>query len=138
MQFEVFIMHSNQIKKSREDVWLSSSIRSSFHQIGFCTSKKCIIIVKNKQFSELQICPLILSEMMRRNGFRDLHALHNLTNNIFLLETVQNVHIFCDRLFDRNEKNADLIYCIYIIHALSIIEDEISNIWKICILHLSV
>ena len=121
-------MHSNQIKKFREDVSFSSMIRSSLHQIGlFCTSKKCIIIVKNKQFSELQICPLILSEMMRRNDFRDLHALHNLTNNIFLLETVHKVHIFCDRLFDRNEKNADLIYCIYIIYALSIIEDEISN-----------
>ena len=104
MQFEVFIMHSNQIKKSREDVWLSSSIWSSFHQISFCTSKKCIIIVKTKQFSELQICPLLLSEKMRRDGFRDLHALNNLTNNIFLLETVQNVHIFCDRLLMETQK----------------------------------
>ena len=109
-----------------------------FSSNRFLHKQKMYNHLKNKQFSELQICPLILSEMMRRNGFRDLHALHNLTNNIFLLETVHKVHIFCDRLFDRNEKNADLIYCIYIIYALSIIEDEISNKRKICILHLSV
>ena len=34
---------------------------------------------------------------------------------------------FLQKAFDRNAKNADLIYCIYIINALSIIEDEISN-----------
>ena len=77
-----------------------------FSSNRFLHKQKMYNHLKNKQFLELQICPLILSEMMRRNGFRDLHALHNLTNNIFLRETVQNVHIFCDRLFDRNAKKS--------------------------------
>ena len=75
-----------------------------FSSNRFLHKQKMYNHLKNKQFSELQICPLILSEMMRRNGFRDLHALHNLTNNIFLLETVQNVHIFCDRLLMETQK----------------------------------